>query len=750
MKSSFTIAVALAFFAGLLGVLPEAGAQNEFNCSVEPAEGGILLQWTEVEGAASYQYKLDVEGRGSDYRRVNGTSVLIALPDGTTGSVGLAPVMADGSGPARVDCGSAAPLDGTGVQMLTCSVESASGGINVSWTEIPGAVTYAYRLSVQGKSPRYRRMTGTSTFIGLSDGVTGTVSMTPVFADGSTMARVACGSAAPLDGTGTTTFTCSVSSDPGGLLLTWSSVPSAVSYGYRVSVEGVGSRYGRLTGTSGVIALDAGLVGSVGINPIAADGSTVARTDCGSATAGGGGGGDPFAVTTCASTDNGTNIDYSWNVTGDPDDFSNYRIVYNVQRPGEDFAEVAREFNIDARTYTIGLQAGDVITSTIQVEFNDGTRSTEIPCGTVTIPDAPPAPLAITACTSTDNGTNIDYSWTAAGEADNFRSYRIDYSVDRPLAGFSEVGREFDIDARTYTIGLRAGDIVTSTIRIEYTGNTLDVVIPCGTVTIGGLPGGPECFIASPTLNFSLITDAVTYRITLTTGGDSQVIDVDDNTPFDVTGEPGDVIDVSVQAIFADGSTTLNTSCGTVTIPDSPSTPFVVTTCTSTSTGTNIDYGWTVDGDPDRFGNYRIVYNVDRPGTGFTEVARDFNIDARSYTIGLQAGDIVTSTIQIEYNDGTRSAEIPCGSVTIGGLPAGPECFLAGRTLSFSTVTDAVTYRITLATGGDQQIVDVADNTPFDITGLPGEVVDVSVQAIFADGTTTLNTNCGTVTIDGA
>lgn len=588
------VVVVVGLLASLVAAVPTVGADPTvpFECSVEPADGGLLLSWEEVPGATSYQYKRDVASSGAAYQRVTGTSAFIPLADGLVASVGLAPVFDDGSTQPRTPCGEGSPNDGSGPVPLTCSVSSANGGINVSWNEIPDAVEYAWKLSVDGQSPKYRRVKATSTFIALPDGLIGSVSVTPVFADGSIRSRSQCGSAGPIDGTGNMPFTCSLMSAPGGVLIEWSEVGGAASYQYKLTIEGQGARYRRVTGTSMLVELPAGTVVAVGLAPVFEDGSTVSRSSCGSATAGDDPG-DPVlpVVATCGLSDAGGDVArFTWTASNSGGlDSLTWKIVYTFgdpADPGGGGNEVARSFDPTARTYDITFQPGFRITGTIEIEEINGefiSPAIQVDCGEVTLADDgdPGDAVVVTACRVVDTGDGLAIEW----EADNTEgreniTWKYEYQWKRAESQFPEadVGRAFDDDRRAVIFFAPGTFMLEAELQIEFVDGEF-VGLPrtqCDVegAIVGGVLGGPYCDAGGPDGQVRIGQPRYDFEVIkiLTTLPDGSVTtdEVNEQGLYPVSGPPGSNVQVEAMAVLLDGTNTLTTDCGDTTIPVEP------------------------------------------------------------------------------------------------------------------------------------------------------------------------------------
>lgn len=296
---------------------PPVGAQPA-TCSVTNADGGINVSWDAVHGASTYVYRLEVAGENNRYARVDDTSTFIGLPEGDVGTVFVSAILQDGGYSPSAACGSGQANDGSGQQQPTCSVTDADGGIDVSWSYITGAVEFVYRLEVAGQDNMYRREMGSSTFIGLSEGVVGTVFVSGVRANGTYLAAVPCGSGSAIDGSGQIDPTCVAESAEGGIRISWTAIDNADRYVYRLEVDGQNNNYGNVaTGEnpSTVVPLPEGTVGTLAVSAAFADGSYSPGVSCGTATAGGNGGGSGPANCSADQAPGGGDISWS-SVTG--------------------------------------------------------------------------------------------------------------------------------------------------------------------------------------------------------------------------------------------------------------------------------------------------------------------------------------------------------------------------------------------------------------------------------------------------
>ncbi len=715
--------------ASVLAVVSTADAANvPFDCSVEATDGGVVLSWQEVPGAAEYQYKLDRPGAGSAYARVSGNSATIPLPDGATASIGLSPVFADGSTQPRTPCGEGGPNDGTGSVDLVCDVASADGAINVSWNEINGAVEYAWKLSVAGQSAKYRRVKGTNAFISLPDGVVGSVSVTPVFADGSIRSRSECGSAAPNDGTGDMPLSCTVSSASTGVLIEWTPVASATEYQYKLSVEGSGARYRRASGTSVLAELPAGSVATVGLAPILTDGSTMPRTPCGTATAGGDPDPDPEQpmIDSCTVADAGGDIArFSW-AASDTDglDSLTWKIIYTFadpSDPGGAAGEVARSFAPNARSYNIAFAPGTEVAGTISIEEVNGqlvSPVVEIDCGSVTLADPDPEPEepVVVSCRafSTDDGVGIEWP---VENPQNVSTFSYEYSWVEPdtLVGQNEIGTNppdrFVNDGTTWrvTIGLRLGSLLTrAQITTEsVTGQRTSVMCENEDAISGGVPGGPPCDAFAPNVvaifSPSYETDGFEIESTLADGS-VVTLRTESAGRFTPPGPPGTTVFVRVRSVLPDGTLSLTTDCGEVEIPEAAD-QFSVSRCATVGLVSLIRVEWDANVPPDYPGfSFLISYTATLPdGSVASDEIREFSDDRRTFIRDLPPGTVVSAQLSVVPGDGGPAPidPIDCGAKTVGGDGPSPACTVDGLVVTWTEDATFDRYAVAISQNGD-------------------------------------------------
>ncbi len=488
----------LALLAPLLAIVPSVSAQSGTTCSVSSADGGIALSWTLDPAAATYVYRLEVEGANPRYGQVDGGTAFIELRDGVVAHVALSSKYADGTYEPRRSCGSGEALPGTGTQDSACTVTSADGGIDVAWTPVRGAVTYVYRLTTREFAVRYDRVSGTSTFIPLPEGIEAGVAVSAVYADGRYQPSVACGSGVATSGTGEKPFSCAVESSGDGLSLTWTTKDSAVRYVYRLEVAGQNNRYGGATGNQVDIAAGpAGTNVAVFLSGQDATGRYTPSISCGTATVGGEV--PAIVITDCRIVDQGDGVTIEW----DADNTERFGRVtwayrYSWRLPGDDslFSEVGRIDGASVRaTNKIEWPVGtNVPSATVTVEFADGeiTSGARAECGSATVGGSVDA--NITSCTVVDRGDGVTLEWEAEGIfASDGVGWVYRYAWALPGEDFtqSEVGRVSGQSVRaTSKIGFPEGTrILRSTVAIEFLNGELlndSFAVDCGTGVVGG------------------------------------------------------------------------------------------------------------------------------------------------------------------------------------------------------------------------------------------------------------------------
>ena len=248
---------------------------------------------------------------------------------------------------------------------ISCSVQRTSGGLLLRWSEVPDATQYQYKLEVAGQGNRYRRVTGTETVVELDTGVKGSLSIAPIFADGSTERRVKCGSQTP------TSFTCSVVGTEGGVLLSWSPVEGAESYRYRLTAGGA-NKFGELTGTSAFIETEVRTDIEIGLTAVQPDGSTPARTNCGMA----GSSTNPEPADgsrSCSVASVPGGVEVSWTSV---DGAAQYQYRASVDGRGNVYRRV------EGTSAIIEAAAGTSISVAVNPIFNDGSTIRRVACGT--------------------------------------------------------------------------------------------------------------------------------------------------------------------------------------------------------------------------------------------------------------------------------------------------------------------------------------------------------------------------------
>ncbi len=492
--------VSLSLMAPLLALMPAASAQGASSCAVTDADRGVNLTWTLDPAAETYVYRIDIEGANPRFRQVDGGSAFLELAEGIEATVSLSSKYPDGSYEPRRQCGTAQANPGTGGQDTECTVVSAAGGVDVSWTAVRDAVQYVYRLETPDNANRYGRVDGTSTFLSLGEGVVGTVAVSAVFADRRYQPAVSCGSAAPTSGTGDQPFTCSASSTPGGVALTWSTQSTAVRYVYRLEVDGRSNRYGSATGNQTVAPVGpAGTVVTVFLSGQDANGRYSPSISCGTATVGGEL--PQPVITECRVVDTPEGILFEW----DADNTANadqigwvYR--FSWEEPGVfEQGDVGRVSGTETRQSLgpIDWPPGTRVTrANVSIEFLNNERVVNrviVDCGTG-VRGGEIEPPGISSCNVVDTDRGIVFVWNAfATETVDQITWVYRYSWTLPDGTTqSEVGRAFGVNARSIDnpIDWPAGTQVSATLSIETIDNERVVdgpVVDCGT----GVRGGP-------------------------------------------------------------------------------------------------------------------------------------------------------------------------------------------------------------------------------------------------------------------
>lgn len=189
----------VAFLGAIASMTPLADAEidvgaEEFSCSVRGVEGGIEIAWPDVRGVESVTYKLDMPGSGSSYSTAVESPVVIAVPDEIRVTVGMSPVFEGGKAQTRRPCGMARAIDGTGTTEMRCTMTIGDDGVaTAEWDDVPGVASYGLKIDVEGdESSTYRRTTSSRTSVEAQPGSDVVIGVAPIFADGTTRARVTC------------------------------------------------------------------------------------------------------------------------------------------------------------------------------------------------------------------------------------------------------------------------------------------------------------------------------------------------------------------------------------------------------------------------------------------------------------------------------------------------------------------------------------------------------------------------------
>lgn len=414
-------------FATVVTAAPVAaqGAPQISACSVASAEGGIDVTWTPLDIAVDYYvYRVETDGNPDRYGQSQTSNAFVAV-QGTASIFVGAFISGVGYTPA-IDCGTTTAGPGGPNNDPQCSVATAGGGVRASWDVIAGAVEYVWRLEVAGQPNRYNRVTEPSALIPVSQGVTATVFVSGVLANGSYTAGIACGSATGGTGNPTTGPTCSVASADGGVQATWSAIAGAVRYVYRYNLStapGV-NRYNQATGLGDLIKADQGVAVTVFVSGQRANGSYTGAIPCGTATAGDGGGTDgPNCV-----------VEFFPNAT-------TTAILRWDDLPGaERYSVVAGAFSLFETTQTFNEVMWEVIPwslptrANITISFNNGPNETW-PCEITSSVPAPTLGAPNAACNIVFDQDLQDATFNVVPSGSNVASY-----VYYETAGFNGRG----------------------------------------------------------------------------------------------------------------------------------------------------------------------------------------------------------------------------------------------------------------------------------------------------------------------
>ena len=272
--------------AGLLtpGAAGAQGAPTIANCSLSDGEGGINASWDPLDAAIDYYvYRIETAGNPDRYGQSSEPQAFIAVEGSAQIFVG-AFLTNIGYTPA-VDCGTATGTPGEPEPQPTCTVQSAPGGVRASWSAIDGAVTYAWRLEIEGRPNRYNRAEGLTTVVPVPTGLRAAVFVSAVLADGSYTPAINCGIATGGPGIPDNSPTCSVESGTDGVRASWTAVADATRYVYRYERSdqpGV-NRYGLVGQLETFINAPAGVSVEVFVSGQRANGSYTGAVPCGSA-----------------------------------------------------------------------------------------------------------------------------------------------------------------------------------------------------------------------------------------------------------------------------------------------------------------------------------------------------------------------------------------------------------------------------------------------------------------------------------
>lgn len=381
------------------------------------------------------------------------------------------------------------------------------------------------------------------------------------------------------------------------------------------------------------------------------------------------------------------------------------------------------------------------------VSVDDGTETTTVSF-TWTVDDAPP----------TNTAPQVDPIADQTNDEGDVVSVQIGASDD-------------DGDALTYAVsGLPDGvsadanGLISGTIAAGAAGGyTIDVDVSDGTDTtsIGfawtvNTPStgtlGCTAVLAGSTLTVSIdqVPEASAYSVYRRGGngngylylgyltGDTLVYE---NLPFG-TGQ-----DIVMKAIFTDGTRSDPIPCGEVDHEDPDAN--TVLGCSASLIGTTL----TVDIDTVPDASAYSIYR--KSGNGNTYLYLGYVVGDTLVFDDLPFGTGQLVTLKAIYSDGTRSDEVPCGSVDLvdpdGNTVLGCSVSIDGATLTVSidTISDANAYSVSRAGGGGNTYLYlgyvVSDTLVVDLPAGTGQVIQM--KAVLSDGTRTDNLVCGTVDV---
>lgn len=484
-------AVALvAMLVGLLGMaIPAAANTPPTNCTVTNVDGGIQVDWDLTHGAGPYVYRLEVEGQPNRYKRVPSNATTITLDEGVIGTVFVSGVQADGSYTPSANCGSGSANEGSGGsdQEATCSITDADGGIKLEWSAIDEAEQYVFRVDIDGRAPRYKRVDDTTAFIPLNEGLVAKVRVSAVFANGSYSPSTDCGSGQANDGTGPVDPTCSVEGVPDGIKAAWTAVPGAVQYVYRLKVEGQPNRYNRVDDTTTVIKLPAGTTGNVAVSAVLASGRYVRAVDCGEATPSG----DNIEVGSCRVVGVPGGVEVRWNPSIVVDTYSLWIGESYESTASNDSRFFARVTASQLETFYPAPAGSSVLVERISADRCN--RSATVPAASVN---------ATGECTATFDGDRVVLTWHAADGADR---YEVRTRITRTRNG---VKTEVPETTYGYQPSIPGSSVFVVAIGAD---GTYSAATSCGKPDPGSVdpvfPAGPaECSMFG-TLDGQVLTD---------------------------------------------------------------------------------------------------------------------------------------------------------------------------------------------------------------------------------------------------
>ncbi len=175
---------------------------------------------------------------------------------------------------------------GSALNALSCSVQTVAGGIEVHWSDVPGAEGFTYKIDQFGSASEYGTVTESPAMIAVGGSERVTVGLVPMVDGAPIQARTPCGAALAGEPTISHELRCTLSRDDDGFIAVWNDIDGIVSYGVKLSVgDEENPMYRRTTSTRTRVAAHDGASISVAVAPVFADGTTLPRVECTEASA---------------------------------------------------------------------------------------------------------------------------------------------------------------------------------------------------------------------------------------------------------------------------------------------------------------------------------------------------------------------------------------------------------------------------------------------------------------------------------